>query len=145
MTDPDVRGPIDLVVLEFPAESDTSDVRDALFDLVESGTIRLYDLMVVRKETDGSVTELALSADAEDQNTFTVFAGARSGLLGGEDVDEAGRLLEAGTTAALILYENAWSIPFVGAALAAGGNLVARAHISAQDVMNSLDALEGES
>ena len=50
--------------------------------------------------------------------------------------------MEPGTLAVLIVYENTWAVPFVGAAMDSGGQLIAGARIPAQDVMDALDALE---
>ena len=52
--------------------------------------------------------------------------------------------MEPGTSAALIVYENSWAVPFVGAVRAAGGELIASARIPAPDVVAALDALESE-
>ena len=91
------------------------------------------------KEADGSFSGVAL-----DQlgSSFAAFTGARSGLLGDDDLKEAADALAPGTVAALIVYENSWARPFVAAALRAGGDMVATARIPAQDVMAALDALE---
>jgi hypothetical protein len=110
-------------------------------DLVENGTIRLYDLMVISKEKDGSVEVLQLD-DPGGVDGFTYLAGARSGLLGDEDLDQAAAAMEPGTVAALIVYENCWAIPFVAAARNSGGEVIASARIPAADLMDALEALE---
>ncbi|HSE71967.1 MAG TPA: DUF6325 family protein [Nocardioidaceae bacterium] len=141
MTTDDVHGPIDFVLLEFPGDRLTGKASDELMKLVESGTIRLYDLMVVSKNLDGSVEALELS-DPTGADGFTYFASARSGLLGDDDVNEAAAALRPGTVAALIVYENSWARPFVAAARDSGAELVASARIPASDVMAALEALE---
>jgi hypothetical protein len=42
------------------------------------------------------------------------------------------------------MYENLWAIPFVGAALDAGGTMIASQRIPAEDVIATLDALEAD-
>lgn len=133
----DLHGPVDFILIEFPAEADTSDAATALLDLVESGTIRLWDLLVIRKADDGSVLAIEVS-----DSPFARFAGARSGLLGDDDIAEAASVLEPGTGAALIVYENAWAVPFVAGALKAGGQLVASVRIPATTIIEALDALD---
>ena len=143
MSTPDVHGPIDFVLLEFPDQEPTGEVAAALMGLTDAGIIRIYDILAVRKAADGSVSGFEISQlGSEGDVTFAAFAGARSGLLGDDDVNEAGEVMEPGTIAALIVYENSWAIPFVDAASRAGGQLVASARIPAQDVMDALDALE---
>jgi hypothetical protein len=143
MADGEVHGPIDFVLLEFPGDRVTGAAADALLDLVDRGVVRVYDLLVVHKDADGSFAGVDigdLSADAV--GGFSVFGGARSGLLGDEDLAQAAGVMQPGTVAALIVYENAWAVPFVAAAREAGGQLVASARIPAQDVMDALDALD---
>jgi hypothetical protein len=106
---------------------------------VEQGAVAIYDFVAIRKEADGSFSGMAVDELGE---SFAVFEGARSGLLGDDDLKTAADALEPGTVAALIVFENTWAVPFVGAALRAGGQVVATARIPAQDVMDALDALE---
>jgi hypothetical protein len=141
MTAPDTHGPIDFVLIEFPGDRLTGETGQALRDLVDSGVIRLYDLMVVSKHQDGSVEALELS-DPTGVDGFSYFAGARSGLLEDEDLREAAGAMEPGTVAALIVYENTWAIPFVDAARRSGGELIASQRIPAGDVIEALENLE---
>lgn len=142
MTDPEVYGPVDVVVIEFPGDTSGESTARALAELVESGIVRLYDLMVVSKDVDGRGAEVELSESGGDLGDWARFAGARSGLLGAEEVQRAADVLEAGTTAAVILYENTWAVPFVAAARNEGGEMVASARLSAQQIMDALDAVE---
>jgi hypothetical protein len=142
MTATDVHGPIDFVLLEFQADRMQGKAAEELIRLVDAGTIRLFDILFVGKNAEGEVFALDLAAEALADAGFTDLAGAQSGLLSDADMQEAGSALQAGTVAALIVYENTWAIPFVAAAREAGGELVAAARIPAEDVMATLDALE---
>jgi uncharacterized membrane protein len=141
-TTSDVHGPIDFVLLEFPEERLRGEAAAALTDLVERDIVRIYDLLVIAKHADGSVELLELTDPGTDSGGFEYFAGARSGLLGDEDMQEAAEAMEPGTVAALIVYENTWAIPFVAATRNAGGELIASARIPAADVMAAVEALE---
>jgi dihydroorotase-like cyclic amidohydrolase len=141
-TTTDVHGPIDFVLLEFPRDQLTGEAAQALADLIEAGTVRLYDLMVVSKDKDGSVKVVEMNEDASGAAGFAYFASARSGLLGDEDVTEAAGAMEPNTVAALIVFENTWAIPFVAAARKSGGELVASMRIPAAEVMAALDELD---
>jgi Family of unknown function (DUF6325) len=139
----DVVGPIDFLLLEFDADKMTGEAAAALFELVEQGVIRIYDLLVLRKEPDGTIVGVDLNdVSAGSIGGFTAFAGARSGLLGDDDLAEAGRAMEPGTAAALLVYENTWAIPFVTAARNADARLIASARIPADVVMSVLDELD---
>lgn len=143
MSAPAPHGPVDFLLLEFPDDRPLDAVADELLDLVDRGSIRLYDVLVAHKDADGMLTVVDFEdLGADGPANFAVFSGARSGLLGTEDVDEAGALLEPGTIAALLVYENAWAVPFVSAALAAGGQPIASMRIPATDVIEALDELD---
>ena len=141
---PEVHGPIDYVLIEFPADRLDGSAGAALVDLVDSGVIRLLDLLVVSKSEDGMVEAIEVTDPTGPGAGFSYFAGARSGLLGDDDMQEAGSAMSAGTVAALIVYENSWAIPFVGAVQHSGGELIASARIPAPEVMAALEALEAE-
>ena len=140
MSDADVHGPIDFLLLEFPGDRLAGRTAAALADLVDRGVVRLYDLVVLRKDTDGSFAALAIESDGA--GGFAAFAGARSGLLSDSDLADAAATMKPNTVAALIVYENAWAIPFVAAALEEGGAPVASLRIPATDVAAALDALD---
>lgn len=139
----DAHGPVDFLLLEFPGDRPTGKAAAALLDLVEAGIVRIYDLLVVRKETDGTFSGIDMTElGAGELGGFTAFAGARSGLLGDDDLAAAADALQPGTTAAMILYENSWAIPFVAAAREAGAQVVARERIPADVLMDVLDELD---
>jgi hypothetical protein len=145
MTNGDVHGPIDFVLVEFPGDRMTGGAAEALVDLVEAGTIRIYDLLVVRKEQDGSFSGFDVAdLPGGAGGGFVAFTGARSGLLGDDDLKQAADVMDPGTMAALIVYENTWAIPFVSRAMEAGAQLIASARIPADVVNEALDELEAQ-
>ncbi|HYN28694.1 MAG TPA: DUF6325 family protein [Dermatophilaceae bacterium] len=146
MVDETVSGPIDFLLLEFAADADTRPAAAAMQDLVDRDLVRVYDVLVVRKELDGSCSAVEFSqVTAAGEGGFRALSGARSGLLGDEDVREAAEAMEPGSVGALIVYENTWARGFVRAASDAGAEVVAGGRIPAQDVMAALDALESAS
>lgn len=138
----DVHGPIDFVLLEFQEDRLAGGAAQALLDVVDKGIVTLYDVLVVGKAEDGSVYAIDLDAAADQVGTFVELSWVRSGLLTDDDMRDAAAAMAPGTVAVLIVYENTWAVPFVAAARASGGELVASARIPAQDVMDALDALE---
>ena len=138
-----MHGPVDYLLLEFRESRLTGGAAAAVLDLVDRGTIAVYDILVVGKDEQGEVYSLDLAeAEAEVVGDFGDLAGARSGLLGDEDLADAASAMEPGTLAVLIVYENLWAIPFVAAALESGGQMIASARIPATDVMAALELLE---
>ena len=141
----DAVGPIDFVLLEFPDQEPTGETASELMNLVEAGIVRVFDIVAIRKSVDGVVSGFEVSDLTSDgAGSFSTFAGARSGLLGDDDVAEAASAMEPGTVAVLIVYENAWAAPFVAAARRAGGELVASDRIPAQDILDALDSLDND-
>ena len=136
-------GPIDYLVVEFPGSRMTGEGLPLLVDLVDRGIIRVLDLVFVKKELDGSVKGMAI-ADLDHDGTLdlAVFEGASSGLLGQDDLDEAGAVLEPGSSAGLLVYENRWAAPFAKELRRGGGQLVAYGRIPVQAVLAALDATE---
>jgi hypothetical protein len=142
MTSADVHGPVDFVLIEFPGDRLTGRAAQALLDLVDKGIVTLYDVLVVGKDDDGSTYALDLADAADQLGGFADLAWVRSGLLTEDDMREAAGAMQPGKLAALIVYENAWAVPFIAAARESGGELIAGTRIPAQDVMDALDALE---
>jgi uncharacterized protein DUF6325 len=132
-------GPIDYLVVEFATDRMTGEGLTHLLDLVDRGTIRVLDLVFVRKEADGTVTSLAVDeADADGGLDLAVFDGAASGLIADADVDEAGRILEPGRAAVIVVYENAWAAPLVGALRRNGAQVVAGGRIPHELLLDAL-------
>jgi hypothetical protein len=137
------HGPIDFMLLEFPEEADTKACADAIMDQVRRDVIRLYDVLLIRKALDGSYSGVDFTdVSSAGVGGFTVFEGARSGLIHDDDVREAVEVVQPGTMAALIVFENMWAAPFVSAASDAGGELIASQRIPARDVIEALERLE---
>lgn len=139
MTELDEMGPIDYIVVEWPGRQPTGEALPHLVDLVDHGIIRIIDLAFITKDEDGTVTVLDINELGE---TLAVFEGASSGVLGDDDISEAGGVLEPGTSAAILVWENRWAAPFASAVRRGGGQLVASGRIPVQDLIATLDALE---
>ena len=144
--DLDQMGPIDYLVVEFPGNRMTGGMFPLLLDLVDRGLVRILDLALVRKETDGSVSGLELSdVDGDGELDLSVFEGASSGLLGEEDIQEAGNALAPDSSAGILVYENVWAAPLASEIRRSGGQLVASGRIPVQQVLAALDAIESGS
>jgi hypothetical protein len=138
----DDLGPIDFVIIEWPGRQPNGEAVPHLVDLVERGIIRVLDLAFVIKDEDGTVAGVEISDLGDQVEEIKVFEGASSGLLSDEDRAEAGEALEPGTSAALLVYENAWAAPFAAAVRRSGGQLVANGRIPIQAFIGALEAAE---
>jgi hypothetical protein len=144
MTDDlDAMGPIDYLVVEFPGNRMTGEAMPLLVDLVDRGIIRILDLVFIRKELDGSVSGVTVAdLDGDGALDLAVFEGASSGLLGVDDITDAGTVLEPGSSAGMLVYENLWAAPFAAALRRSGGQLVAGGRSPVQAALAALDAVE---
>ena len=136
-------GPIDYLVVEFPGSRMTGEGLPLLVDLVDRGIIRILDLMFVKKELDGSMKGMAITdLDHDGTLDLAVFKGASSGLLDEDDIADAGGVLEPGSSASILVYENVWAAPFATALRRGGGQLVASGRIPVQALLAAIDAAE---
>ena len=140
----DELGPIDIVVIGYAPDAPmTGEAVPLLVDLVERGIIRVLDIAFVRKNEDGSVSGGAIGDfDADGTLDLALFEGASSGVLGQDDYDEAGTALEAGASAAILVYENTWAAPFATNLRKTGARLVDSGRIPINEFIAALDELE---
>lgn len=142
-TDLNETGPIDYIVVEFPGSRMTGEGLPLLVDLVDSGIIRILDFVFMQRNLDGTVTTLEIADfDNDGELDLAVFEGASSGLLGQDDLEEAASAIEPGSSAGVLVYENAWAGPFAAALRRGGAQLVASGRIPVQAVLAALDAAE---
>jgi hypothetical protein len=136
----DEMGPIDYVVLEWPGKQPDGSVAPLILDLVDRGIIRILDVAFLAKDQDGSTATISLDELAPAE--FSDFAGASSGLLGQDDLEDAASALNPGTSAAVLVWENRWAAPVAVALRRSGGQLVASGRIPVQAILASLEAVE---
>ncbi len=140
-------GRIDVIVIAWPPDAPkTGEAAPLLMDLVERGTVRIFDMMFVTKGEDGSVAGFE-AKDLSDKGVgaFEIFEGASAGLLSDADVAEAAEAIDPGWTAAVIIYENRWSAPFAAAVRRNGGQLLDAHPIQPAELIEVLDAAEAAS
>jgi hypothetical protein len=144
----DELGPVDYLVVEFPGSNFNGEIMPELVDLVSRGLVRVLDLVLIKKEEDGSFEAFEF-ADIEEG----LLGGLRemerelADLLSEDDVAAVADALEPGSTAGLLIYENLWAAPFASAVRRSGGQLVASGRIPVQALLAAIedDAEEDES
>jgi hypothetical protein len=135
-------GPIDYIVIAWPELKPNGELAPLVVDLVDRGIIRILDLAFVAKDENGAVAGVEIAELGEQVAELKVFEGASSGLLSGDDLQEAGAALEPGSAAAVLVFENRWAAPFAIAVRRSGGQLVANGRIPVQAILAALDAAE---
>jgi len=139
-------GPIDYVVVEWSStDKMNGEALPLLVDLVDRGIIRLLDLAFIRKDLDGTVSGLEVTDfDGDGTLDLAVFEGVSSGLIGPDDIEDASSVVEPGSAAGIIVFENTWAAPFAKALRKSGAQLVANGRIPVQAILASLDAADSE-
>ncbi|WP_166874394.1 DUF6325 family protein [Salinibacterium sp. ZJ450] len=143
MTEHDLSklGPVDFLVIEFPAghQNFTGEMAEELLRLVKAGTIRVIDAIILTKDEDGVVDASEL-ADAGDLGDLVELEAELAELLAAEDVEKLANAMDPGSVAGVLVYENVWAAPFASAARQAGGQLIANGRIPIQAIIASLEA-----
>jgi hypothetical protein len=137
----DELGPVDYLVVEFPAGSSnfTGAMADELLRLHDAGTIRIMDIMILAKDADGSIDAMELS-DFDDLGDLQRIEEQLAETLAEEDVAHLAAAMDAGTVAGVLVYENLWAAPFAAAARHAGGQLIANGRIPIQAIIAAVEA-----
>jgi hypothetical protein len=138
MSETDVLGPVDYLVVEFPADKAnfSGEVANELTALVDRDLVRILDLVLIRKNLDGSVEadELA-DVDKAAVGELARLEGDLALLLAEEDIEAIGAALEPGSIAGVLVWENAWAGPFGAAVRRAGGQMVANGRVPTQALL----------
>src|SRR3954471_3236030 len=137
----DELGPVDWIVVEFPGSKFNGEIAPALRDLVQRGLIRVLDLLVLKKEEDGSLEAFELSdLDPSEVGELRAYESELAMLLSEDDVTAVAAAVEPGTSAAVLVWENVWAAPFASAVRHSGGQLVASGRIPVQAMLAAIEA-----
>jgi len=136
-------GPVDYVVVEFPAGETnfTGEMANELVALVDAGTIRVIDILILTKNDDGTVDAMELS-DVPNLGDLQVMEAQLAELLAADDVEMLAAAMEPGSTAGVLIWENLWAAPFASAVRQSGGQLIANGRIPIQAIIASIAADE---
>ena len=139
----DELGPVDYVIVEFPAGASnfTGEMTRELLALVDAGTIRVIDILILVKNDDGSIDAMELS-DLADLGELQRLEAELAEMLAEEDVEHLAAAMDPGSTAGVLIYENLWAAPFASAARRAGGQLIANGRIPTQAILAAIEADE---
>lgn len=135
-------GPVDIAIVAFPGNQFNGRIAPALVNAVESGVVKIIDLVMVTKDADGNVDALEfsdLAPAARDALDSLGIEGA--GLVSDEDVAFAADQLEPNSSAAMIVWENLWAIPLVTEFAESGGQVLGMHRVGAAEVETLRQAL----
>jgi Family of unknown function (DUF6325) len=139
----DELGPVDWIVLEFPGSRFNGEIAPALRDLVQRDLIRVLDLLILKKDQDGSLEAFELSdLDPSEVGELRSYEQELAMLLSEDDVTAVAAAVEPGSSAAVLVWENTWAAPFASAVRRSGGQLVASGRIPIQAMLAAIEADE---
>ncbi len=142
----DELGPVDWIVVEFPGSKFNGEIAPALRDLVERDIVRVLDLLVLKKDSDGSLEAFELSdLDESELGELRTYESELAMLLSEEDVTAVAAAIEPGSSAAVLVWENTWAAPFASAVRRSGGQLVASGRIPVQALLDAIEDDDSES
>jgi uncharacterized membrane protein len=132
-------GKLEYIVIGFAQDSEgklfDGSIEREIEKVVRDKTIRLVDVVLVAKTSDGTI--MAMELDNENDPRFDKFApilADRLKLFTPDDLDSIAMALEAGTVALVVLFEHRWAESLKEAIAAAGGFVVARETIPSEIV-----------
>jgi hypothetical protein len=140
--DLDQLGPVDWMVVGFPAEkADFSGaMADELKKLMDGGTVRVLDLAIVTKDADGAVEVAELrEQDESEVGELRSLEAEVSLLLAADDIERVGAELEPGSTAAVLVWENTWAGPLASSIRRSGGELISAGRIPIQALIAAVE------
>ena len=139
----DELGPVDYVVVEFPAgqQNFQGEAAAELLRLHDAGIIRVMDLVLIGKGPDGTVMAQELG-DLGDMGEFARLEAELAETLAEQDVLAFGEVMTPGSLGAVLVFENLWAAPFGAAVRHAGGQLVANGRIPVQAIIAAVEADE---
>jgi hypothetical protein len=141
----DELGPVDWIVVEFPGSKFNGQIAPALLDLVQRGLVRVLDLLVLKKDADGTLEAFELSdLDQGEIGELRTYESELAMLLSEEDVTSLAAAIEPGSSAGVLVWENTWAAPFASAVRRSGGQLVASGRIPIQALLAAIEADEKE-
>ena len=142
----DQLGPVDYLVVEFPANASnfTGEMLKELTALVEGGTIRVIDMLILKKDADGGIDVVELE-DLDELGELQSVEAELAEMLAEDDVVNLAAAMEPGSTAGVLIWENLWAAPFASAARRSGGQLIANGRIPIQGIIAAIEADEAMS
>ena len=137
----DELGPVDWIVVEFPGSRFNGEIAPALRDLVDRDLIRVLDLLVLKKDPDGTLEAFELSdLDTTEIGELRNYESQLAMLLSEDDVTAVAAAIVPGSSAAVLVWENTWAAPFASAVRHSGGQLVASGRIPIQALLAAVEA-----
>jgi uncharacterized membrane protein len=136
--------PVEYIVIDFPGNRFDGSIVPALVDLIDKRTVRILDLVFVRKDDEGGI----LSFEFDQLDELAVFAsleGDAGDFLSDDDVLDLADDIPAGSSALFIVWEDLWAADLGRAVRNAGGEVLIGGrlpHHVVTDIVTAIDSQE---
>jgi hypothetical protein len=134
---------VDLAVIGFRGELRQEGIRDAVARAVDRGAVRVLDVLLVRKEDDGSV-RMSDAESPEGAEELLGFPTVMPDLVGEEDALAIAAEMDPGTSVIVIAWENVWAADIAAEVRALDGQLLVMERLPREDIELALAAIESK-
>jgi hypothetical protein len=136
-------GPVEYVVIEFPGNQFSGEIVPALKNLTAADTVHIIDLVVIKKDADGSIHWFeGDQLGGDEAKLFNELEGEIDDLVNAEDIQLVAQGLDPNSTAAVLVWENAWAARFAEAVRKAHGRVIAEERIPYAVVQSAFEAVQ---
>ncbi len=118
-----MRGPIDYIVVGFDGNNFKGEILEELKKAVASGAIAVLGLALIVRDAEGNVSALELT------DTGGLEITGEADLIGEDDIQEVGELLEDDSSAGLLIVEQLWAKGLKQALINTNGTLLTEGRI----------------
>jgi len=133
-------GPVELLVIKFPGNQFKGEIAPALSDLVDSGTIRIIDLLFAIKDEEGNFDMVEVQQlDHKEMAVFEPLLTGGTALLSQEDIEDISSMLDPDSSAAVLLFEDLWAVRFRDSLANANAELIYNVRIPYTAIQELLD------
>ena len=125
-------GPVEYIAIAFPGNKFSGEIIPAIKALQESGTIKVLDLVIITKDKDGNVAAIELADSSPETRPPSRSSAWRTRTSSARRTSRtSASALDPNSTAALMIWENAWAAEFAKSLRNADGILIANGRIPA--------------
>jgi uncharacterized membrane protein len=118
-------GPVSILAIQFSENNFRGQILAALYELVNNGTVKIIDAVVVAKDADGKVTAQEINQLAPAAvSVFDPLKAEVTGLLSYDDIHDIGAKLDSNSSAGLLVLEHIWAERLGQAIVSANGKIV---------------------
>lgn len=133
--------PVEYIVIDFPGNRFDGSIVPALVDLVDKRTVRILDLVFVKKDNDGSVDCFEFD-QLDELGDFGALDGDAGDVLSDDDVLALADDIPPGSSALFIVWEDLWAADLGRAVRNAGGEVLIGGRVPHQVVTDIISNIE---